>query len=167
MIAGLYLTEDQCTLAVIDDGIKIQEFETNEEIVENIQEVEILAVNAPLTSGKELEEKEEELQEEGYIFSPGAHDETLRRRAAHLKQLIEQTGLETELIRYEPMITSRELALDGDKALESMGFETSDIKKSRDFDAVLGAVTARFYDQDQFEDLGVVVPSSLNNSSDT
>ena len=164
MIAGLYLTEEECTLAVIDDGIKIEEYETNEEIVDNIQEIEILAINAPLTSGRELEKKEEELEEEGYLFSPGAHDETLRRRAAHLKQLIQQTGLETELIRYEPMITSRELALDGDKALESMGFETSHIKKSRDFDAVLGAVTARFYDQDQFEDLGVIVPEALHNT---
>ncbi len=164
MIAGLYLTEEECTLAVIDDWIKIEEYETNSEIVDNIQEIEILAINAPLTSGRELEKQEEELEEEGYLFSPGAHDETLRRRAAHLKQLIQQTGLETELIRYDPMITSRELALDGDKALESMGFETSDIKKSRDFDAVLGAVTARFYDQDQYEDLGVIVPEALHNT---
>jgi len=164
MIAGLYLTEDKCTLAVIDDGIKIGEYETNEEIIENLDGVEILAVNAPLTSGRELEKQEEELQEEGYIFSPGSHDETLRRRAAHLKQLIEQKGVMTELIRYDPMITSRELALDGDKALESMGFETSNIEKSRDFDAVLGAVTARFYDQDQFEDFGVIVPEALHNT---
>lgn len=164
MIAGLYLTENECTLAVIDDGIKIEEYETNQEIVDNLEDVDILAVNAPLTSGRELEQQEEELQEEGYIFSPGSHDETLRRRAAHLKQLIEQKGIMTEIIRYDPMITSRELALDGDKALESLGFDTSNIKKSRDFDAVLGAVTARFYDQEQFEDLGVIVPEALHNT---
>ncbi|MFO7794496.1 MAG: hypothetical protein R6V35_06005 [Candidatus Nanohaloarchaea archaeon] len=164
MIAGLYLTENECTLAVIDDGIKIEEYETNQEIVDNLEDVDILSVNAPLTSGRELEQQEEELQEEGYIFSPGAHDETLRRRAAHLKQLIEQKGVMTEMIRYDPMITSKELALDGDKALESMGFETYNIKKSRDFDAVLGAVTARFYDQEQFEDFGVIVPEALHNT---
>ncbi len=164
MIAGLYLTEDKCKLAVIDDGIKIEEYETNQEIVDNLEDIDILAVNAPLTSGRELEKQEEKLQEEGYIFSPGSHDETLRRRAAHLKQLIEQKRVMTELIRYDPMITSRELALDGDKALESMGFETSNIEKSRDFDAVLGAVTARFYDQDQFEDFGVIVPEALHNT---
>lgn len=164
MIAGLYLTEDQCTLAVIDEEIKIEEYETNEEIVMNLEDIDVLAVNAPLTTGRELEQQEEELEEEGYIFSPGAHNETLRRRASHLKQLIEQKGVMTEMIRYDPMITSKELALDGDKALESMGFQTSEIKKSRDFDAVLGAVTARFYDQDQFEDLGVIVPEALHNT---
>ena len=163
-IAGLYLTEEDCKLAVLDDGLEILTLETNEEIIEHLEQVKILAVNAALKTGRELDEVEEDLQEEGYIFSPGENDETLRRRAAHLNQLIKQRGLNTELIRYDPMITSKELAIDGDQALESMGINPSDIESSHEFDAALGAVTARFYEQYQFEDFGVVVPESLHNT---
>ena len=163
-IAGLYLTEEECKLAVLDDGLEILTLETNEDILEHLNEVNVLAVNAALKTGRELDEVEEELQEEGYIFSPGENDETLRRRAAHLNQLIKQKGLNTELIRYDPMITSKELAIDGDQALESMGVDPENIESSHEFDAALGAVTARFYQQDQFEDLGVIVPEALHNT---
>ena len=163
-IAGLYLTDGECKLAVLTDELKLHSLETNEEIIKHLSDVTVLAVNAALKTGKELTDTEKDLQEEGYIFSPGENEETLRRRASHLKQLIKQKGLNLELVRFDPMITSRELALDGDKALESMGIDSSSIESSQGFDAALGAVTARFYQQDQFKDLGVIVPKPLHNT---
>jgi len=67
-----------------------------------------------------------------------------------------------DFIRFDPQITAKELSIDGDDALASYGVEPSDIDSARVFDAVLGAITARFYQQEQFQDLGIIVPQSLD-----
>lgn len=169
MIAGLNLkTDGDCQLAVFGDELEIFNLEKNMDIVEALpSEVSVMAVNAPLESGEGLSEKEEELVEEGHIFSPSTQNTDLERRAMHLKQLIFEQGVEVELVRFDPMITSKELAIDGDKALEGYGVPSGDISTADEFDAVLGAVTARFYEQDQCEDLGIQVPNPLNEKQNT
>ena len=112
---------------------------------------------------------EEELQEEGYIFTPASQDTKRVRRFQDLKRRLEQSMASEELpefIRFDSVITGRELALEDDKGLESLGIETSDINSSKEFDAVLGAVTARFHDQGQTEDMGVVVPQALHEDDE-
>jgi predicted nuclease with RNAse H fold len=164
MIAGLYLTEDECSLAIIDEGLEVKKIEENQDIVEELGDSGVLAVNAAIESGKDLEQQEEELEDEGYSFVPASMNETLNRRARHLKQLLKEKGKAFEIIRYDPMITSRELAINGDQGLESLGIDPSEIDGSQDFDAVLGVVTSRFYDQDQFEDYGIVIPEPIHNT---
>jgi len=163
MIAGLNLsTEGESKLAILSDETRIISMDTNEEIMEAIPEkVDILAVNAPLNPGEGLTEKEEELVDEGHQFSPSTQNKTLGRRAMHLKQLMAQNKPNIEFIRYDPMLTSKELAIDGDDALKSYGISIDSISSSSEFDAVLGAVTARFYQEGACEDLGVQVPTSF------
>jgi len=163
MIAGLYLKTDmESKLAVLDKKLNITSLDTNQDIIDALpEEVDVLAVNAPLESGKGLSEKEEELIDEGYMFSPSTQNKRLNQRALHLKQLMVENGLHAELIRFDPMITSKELAIDGDKALESYGVSSEGISGADEFDAVLGAVTARFYQENQCEDFGVQVPEPL------
>ncbi|MFP4229696.1 MAG: hypothetical protein ACLFRK_00985 [Candidatus Nanohaloarchaea archaeon] len=165
MIAGLNLTTGKSFLAKLGDGLEIIEVETNEDIAEELEDVEVLAVNASFKPVEGLSDDEEDLVEEGYSFSPSTNETDLNRRAVHLKQLLFEKGLEVELIRFDEMITSRELAIGGDQALESYGIDTSEITCSEEFDAVLGAVTARFYQQDQCRDLGVQIPEALNQKT--
>lgn len=166
MIAGLNLkTDGECKLAVLGDELEIIDVETNMDIVGALSEkAAIVAVNAPLETGEGLSEKEEELIDEGHIFSPSTQNKKLKRRALHLKQLFIENGVEAELIRFDPMITSKELAIDSDKALESYGISSTDISGADEFDAVLGAVTARFYEENQCDDLGVQIPKPLDSS---
>ncbi|WP_414838223.1 hypothetical protein ACK3SF_02375 [Candidatus Nanosalina sp. VS9-1] len=171
---GIDLTEDdstESTVAFLSDSVESYSFETNEELAEKIIESQpnIVAVNTGLKERRGLSEEEEELQEEGHIFTPASHDTQRVRRFQDLKRRI-QAGLAAEdrpeFIRFDPAISGRELALDSDRSLESLGVEASGIESSREFDAVLGAVTARFYDQGQAEEMDVVVPTTLKDDSD-
>ncbi len=166
---GLDLTEDEeidSTVAFLGDTVESFSFTTNKELAEKIIENKpgIVAVNTGLQERRGLSDEEEELQEEGKIFTPASHDTQRVRRFQDLKMRVQQ-GLAgedvPEFIRFDPAITGRELALDSDDALESLGVEASNIESSREFDAVLGAVTARFYDQGQAHEMGVVVPDTL------
>jgi len=83
-------------------------------------------------------------------------------------QLFENMGAERpEVIRFEPQITADELAIHDDSALGSYGVDSSKIESAEQFDAMLGAITARFYEQNQVKDLGVIIPEPLGNQSDT
>jgi len=167
MIAGLNLkTDGDCQLAVFGDELEIFDVETNMDIIEALpSEATVVAVNAPLDESKGLSEKEEDLVEEGHIFSPSTQNTELKRRALHLKQLFIENGVGAELVRFDPMITSKELAIEGDKALESYGVPSDGISSADEFDAVLGAVTARFYEENQCEDFGIQVPKPLNQNT--
>lgn len=171
MIAGIILkdtVEEESKIAFLEDSVECVEAATNEEIVEEIKErnPDVVAVNAAMEQGrKELTQKEEELKEEGYSFTPSSHDVNRTRRMEALKsQLFNAMGGPDapKVIRFDPHITADELALHDDQSLKSIGVETSEIESAEEFDAVLGAVTARFYEQNQFEDLGVIVPEPVN-----
>ncbi len=169
MIAGIVLkdtVEEDSQLALLSEGELVCEpASTNEEIVDLLKEKgpDIVAVDAGDTQGSaELTEDEKELKEEGYAFTPSSHNKAASRRLKALKAMaFEKMGDDTpEFIRFSPHITSEELAIHGDEALESYGINPENISSAEQFDAVLGAVTARFYQQNQFREMGVVVPEA-------
>ena len=170
MIAGLILTEDvdeECSIVFLDEDLETFEVNKNEEIVELIEEKEpeILAVDIGTKQGqKEFTKEEKELKEEGYIFTPNSHQKRKVERMQSLERHINHAmGGRVEVIRFEPQITAKELAIDSEEDLSSLGVD-GDIRSVGEFDAALGAVTARFYSQGQFEDLGVVIPENLSDS---
>ncbi|MFB6209485.1 MAG: hypothetical protein ABEJ56_05110 [Candidatus Nanohaloarchaea archaeon] len=170
MIAGLMLSDSEkedSQLALLGDETDSLSLKDTGRIVDEIsgREVEVLAVNCgtELNAG-ELTEDEEELKEAGYAFTPSHTEkkkvERLRAIERSLKHLMDKP---TELIRFDPAITSEKLALDSDDSLESLGVDASDISSSKQFDAVLGAITARFYSQNHYSDEGLIVPEKLEN----
>lgn len=171
MISGLILTdneEEESHLAFLDDeGVETCSMKDTGEIVEKVKEEkpEILAANCGTElSRKELTEKEQELKEEGHVFTPSSNEKKkVERMRAIERSLQHHMDRPPEIIRFDPRISSEELALHGDEGLESYGLDTSGIESSRQLDAVVGAVTARFYSENQFEDLGVIVPQGIGS----
>ena len=170
MIAGVILSDSldrKTKVAFLEDELEIHSVETNGEIVELLEEYkpEIIAFDVGTDQGKdEFTSDEQELQDEGYIFTPNSHQEKKVERLQSLEKHIKhKLTYVPEFIRFEPQITARELMLDDEEALSSIGVE-GDINGAREFDAVLGAVTARFYSQGQYEEYGVVVPESLDKA---
>lgn len=174
MIAGIILSDNQqldSKLTFLGDELELFSLETNQEIVEKIKEFEpeIIAVDsASEVTREEFSEQEEELKDEGYNFTPSRTESKKIKRLQALKAVLNRDMEDApQFIRFDPHITVDELAIDGDDALSSYGVDPSDIESARQFDAVLGAVTARFYQQDQFQDLGVIVPQSLESEEDS
>lgn len=170
MISGVILSDNEqleSEISFLGDELKVFSLETNQEIVEKIKELEpeIVAVNsASEVTRTELSEQEEELKEEGYNFTPSRTESKKIKRLQALKAVLNRDMMDSpEFIRFDPQITADKLALDGDKALRAFGIDSSDIDSARQFDAVLGSITARFYQQNQFQDLGVIVPENLES----
>ncbi|MFB6190537.1 MAG: hypothetical protein ABEJ91_03105 [Candidatus Nanohaloarchaea archaeon] len=169
MNAGVILkdsTEEKTQLVFLSGETECCRASTNDEIIELIKErePEVVAVDAGTQVGRdEFNEQEEELKEEGYSFTPTSHETKKARRLEALKaRLFEEMGAkQPEIIRFEPRITAEELALHDESALGSLGVDASGLESSEQFDAMLGAVTARFYEQNQVRDLGVVIPEPL------
>lgn len=166
---GIAISEDDKTdssVSIISgEEIISKTVTSNKEIIEILQDYspEFIAVDCGLNEINRMSEGEEELQEEGFIFTPAQHDTKRVRRFEILKrQITSDIDVEPEFLRFDPVITGRELAVDTDEGLKSLGINTSDINSSKEFDSVLGAITARFYEQGQFEDYDVIVPSNLN-----
>jgi hypothetical protein len=171
VIAGVILSDsldEESKLAFLgDDELEVFSVETNDEIVDLFEEFrpEIIGFDVGTEQGlKEFTKNEQELQDEGFIFTPNSHQEKKVERLQSLQKHVKhKLDYIPEFIRFEPQITAEELMLDGEDALESLGVE-GDIGGAREFDAVLGVVTARFYSQGQFEDYGVVVPNNLDQT---
>ena len=174
MLCGVVLgetEEEESSVSFLSDEIESFTVESNEEIVELVKERKsnMVAVNTGLEERRRLSDEEEELQEEGFIFTPAKDDVKRVRRFQSLKAHIahDLPGDEIpEYIRFDPVITGRELAVDSDKALDSYGVDPSDIDSSYEFDATLGAVTARFFQENQVRDLSVSVPRPLRDNTD-
>ncbi len=166
MIAGIILSEtdeQEVHIAFLgDDVTETVSIKDNEKIVEKLKErsPEIIAVDADTEYGDEMfSDREEELKEEGYNFTPSSAEKRKVKRLQGLKAILRRDmEMPPDFIRYDPFISAKELALDDEKALESLGIETSGIDSARQFDAMLGAITARYYEQGEFRDLGVIVP---------
>ena len=169
MLCGIVFSETEekdSSVAFLSDGIESFTFETNEEVIELVKErkPQLIAVNTGLEERKRLSDGEEKLQEEGFIFTPAKDDVKRIRRFLAFKAFLAQklSGDELpEYIRFDPVITGRELAIDTDEALEGYGIDASDINSAGEFDAALGAVTARFFQKNQVRDLSVSVPEPL------
>jgi len=169
MIAGLILTnteKEESNLAFISDDTETYSIKNTEKLVEKLKEEkpDVLAVNvSSQQSREEFTNVEEDLKEEGYNFTPSSSQPKKIKRLQAIKAVLERDMANSpDFIRFDPYITSEELALDSDKALSSIGVNPNNIGSSKEFDAVLGAVTARFYQQNQYKDLGVIVPQSLD-----
>jgi len=166
MIAGVVLSdslERDTKIAILGDDLRTYSVESNQEIAEVLEdnEVETVAFDVGTEqSQEELTEAEKELKQEGYIFEPNSFNRTKVERLQSLSRRLKHRIEFIELIRFDPQITSKELMIDGEDDLRSFGVE-GEIEDVKTFDAVLGAITARFYDGDQYEDLGVIVPESL------
>ncbi|MBC5792609.1 MAG: hypothetical protein H8Z69_01075 [Nanohaloarchaea archaeon] len=175
MIAGIILSEtdkEKVHIAFLgDEKTETLSLKDNEKIVEKLkkEEPDIVAVDADTEHGEdEFSEREEELKEEGYNFTPASAEKRKVKRLQGLKAILRRDmEMPPEFIRFDPFISARELALEDERGLESLGIETEGIKSDRQFDAMLGAVTARFYDQSQFRDLGVIVPGEHEEDEDT
>jgi len=173
MLCGVVLSEtedEDSSVAFLSDDVESFTVSSNEEIVELVKDRKpsIIAVNTGLEERRRLSDEEEELQEEGFIFTPAKDDVKRVRRFQALKAHIahELTGDEIpEYIRFDPVITGKELAADSDSALGGYGVDPSDIDSSNEFDAALGAVTARFFQENQVRDLSVSVPVPLREEN--
>lgn len=169
MNAGIVLkdnTREDSKVVFLGDKVSCHSVKTNDEIPELIvgKEPNVVAVNAGTEKArKELTSQEQELKDEGHSFIPTSHDKQRSKRLEALKaRLFEEMGAErSEVIRFDPQITADELAIHDDSALKSYGVNPSKIRDSEQFDAMLGAVTARFYEQNQVKDLGVIIPEPL------
>lgn len=165
MIAGLVLSDSEeveSGLAFFgEDGVETFSILDTAEIADKIVEKEpdVLAVDTGNQVIRELTENEEELKEEGYSFTPASMQKKKVKRFQAIQNTVNhRTGTAVEFIRFEPQITSEELAIDSEAALESYGVKTEELGSALEFDALLGAVTARFYQQGDFRDFGVVIP---------
>jgi hypothetical protein len=173
MIAGLVLSESEEMESSIaffgEEGVETFSLNDTGEIADLIVEKEpdVLAVNTGSEVIRELSEQEEELKDEGYSFTPSSMEKRKVKRFQAIQNTVNhRTGTAVEFIRFDPKITSEELAIDSEQALEAYGVETGSLDSAREFDALLGAVTARFYQQGDFKDLGVVVPGASAEEQD-
>ncbi|EGQ43215.1 MAG: hypothetical protein J07AB43_12050 [Candidatus Nanosalina sp. J07AB43] len=173
MLCGISFGEsgEDAAVAFISDETESFSVESNKEILDLIKDrkPQIIAVDTGLKERGSLSEGEEKLQEEGFIFTPAEDDVRTVRRFLSLKGSISQTipGDEIpEYIRFNPVITGRELAIDSDEGLEGYGINSSNIETAQEFDAVLGAVTARFYQQGQIREMAVSVPEPVKEQEE-
>ncbi len=169
MNAGIIIknkTSEDTQIVFLGDEVSCHAVSTNDEIIELLEEKEPLVVAADAgteIAREEFSKKEEELREEGHAFTPNSHEPKKARRLEALKaRLFEEMGAERpEIIRFEPHITADELAIHDDDALKSYGVDPSSIETAEQFDAMLGSITARFYEQNKVRDLGVIIPEPL------
>ena len=174
MYCGIIFAEDDSKdsqVAFLGEKIEVFTVTSNEDIIDLVSErkPDLVAVNTGMEDINHLSDEEEDLKEEGFIFTPSRHDTHRVRRFQAFEGLLKQSIAVDEVpefLRFDPVITRKELAIDGDSALESYGIETGEINSAGEFDAVLGAVTARFYDQGQAEDRGIVIPEPLHGGED-
>jgi len=172
VLAGLILKnnlDEDCKISfLMEEDLECFSVKTNEEIVELVErfEPEVLAVNVGMDeSPEEFTDNEKELVEDGFSFIPNSQKKKIMKRLESLSNHLNSVmGVESpELIRYDPLITAKELAINSDSDLESLGINVNGVKSAEMFDAVLGSVTARFYQQNQFEDFEVIVPTPISD----
>ena len=124
--------EDESSVAFLSDEIESFTVNSNKEIIELVKDREpsIIAINTGLEERRRLSDEEEELQEEGFIFTPAKDDVKRVRRfqsfKTHLAQEVSGDEL-PEYIRFDPIISGRELAIDSDSEFEGYGIDPSDI----------------------------------------
>lgn len=106
---------------------------------------------------------EKELVEDGHSMLPtGMRDRRLLERAEFLSNSIKRSGLGSTIIESNPKLVAKKLDVSGDRKLEAYGIDTTDIENVYEFDAVLLALTAKFFDEDQYEDKDIILPKSLD-----
>lgn len=106
---------------------------------------------------------EEELIKEGYSILPQEmRNRRLLERAEFLCNSIKRSGVGSTIIESNPGLVAKKLGITGDRQLEAYGVDTSDVENVYEFDALLLALTARFYAEDEYEDKDIILPKSLD-----
>jgi predicted nuclease with RNAse H fold len=112
-------------------------------------------------------EGEEDMVEEGHAFLPAEmHDNDEMERALFLKNSLQRSGFMHEVIECRPMVSAEVLGIQGDDELGDLGVPTEGIRNMREFEAVVAAVTAKFYANDRFEEKGFIVPKRLDDTDE-
>lgn len=168
--AGVILSGDPetpCALAFLGDAVETYSVTDDEKIVEVIEDHEprFLAFGHPM-QGPDVDEGfregEEELVDDGYSFRPQEmHDADKLERTVFLRNSLKRTVM-PEMIECRPRITANILDIEDDGDLKDFGLTVKKIHSMQEFEAVLAAITAQFYAQDQYEDQGFIVPKELD-----
>jgi len=159
--------ETPCGLAFLSDDVETFSETDDEQILKLIEERQpkIIAFSTSMQRsrpGEGFSEDEDELVDEGHSFLPrGMVDKDEIERAIFLRDSIKRLSFIPEMIECRPAVTMEALDIEGDADLEDFGIETSSIHNTQEFDAVLAAVTAKFYANDRFKEKGFVVPEQL------
>lgn len=153
-----FLSERLETFSETDDGRVL-------ELIEE-REPKVVAFSTPLKRvkpGTEFSEEEEELVKEGRRFLPrGMMNKDETERAIFLRDSVKRLTFIPQMIECRPEVTAQVLGIEGDEDLERLGVPAEEIHNTAEFDAVLAAVTAKFYANDRFEEKGFIVPKKLD-----
>jgi len=170
VFCGLVLSGDRqtpCGVAFLGEGLETFTETDDERILEFIEDRRptVVAFTVP-TDGSNVQEgfreDEQEMVEEGHSFlPPSMHDKAELERALFLRNSLQRLGFLHDVIECRPMISAEVLGVEGDQELEDLGVPTEDIRTMREFEAVLAAVTAKFYANDQYEEKDFIVPKRL------
>ena len=164
-VCGIRLTGDkdrECSVAVLGEELETFSTEDDREIVERVSEERpaVVAFTNPHTrrTEKGFREDEEELVDEGYSFlPPSMFENDLLERTEFIKKSIQQ-NYRPEFIETRPEVSSEILGIENDRDLEMLDMDTGEIESVGEFEAVMAALTARMYTENDYEDKGFIVP---------
>lgn len=154
----------ECGVAFLSDKVECFSEKDDKNILKLIKErdPDVVAFNTPLKAkktDKEFREGEEDLIEEGFSFLPREmHDRNKLERTEFMKNTLKREVPQAEIIECRPMITAEVLGIEGDDELEDLGLETEDIHSTTEFEALLAAITAKYYANEMYRDKGFVLP---------
>ncbi len=158
-----------CGVTFLSDKVECFSEKEDESIVELIKErkPDVVAFNAPLNvskTGEGFKKGEKDLIEEGFSFLPRSmHDSDKLERTEFMKDILKRKVPQAEIIECRPMITAEVLDIEGDKDLEELGIDTDEIHNTKEFEALLAALTAKYYANEMYRDKGFIVPKKNNS----
>ncbi|MDY6770431.1 MAG: hypothetical protein SV186_00570 [Candidatus Nanohaloarchaea archaeon] len=160
--------DEPCSIAFLSEELETFSETDDERILELISErrPSVVAFTVPPVGAdvdEGFREDEQEMVEEGHSFlPPEMRDNDEMERALFLKNSLQREGFLHDVIECRPMITAEILDIEGDDDLEELGVPTGEIMSMKEFEAVLAAVTAKFYANDSFEEKDFIVPKPLD-----
>lgn len=170
MYCGIMLrgdTETACGIAFItDDEVTTASTTEDDEILALLEEYRpiVITLNAP--SEREdidgFREGEEDLIEDGFSMLPQEmRDRGVLERAEFLTERIKRSGVGARVIESDPHVVMDQLDIAGDADLKDYGYDTGPIESATEFEAVVLALTAKLYDEDHYEEKGLIIPKEL------
>jgi len=173
---GLVLSGDaetRCAVAFLSDELETFTEKDDQRLLELIEERTpmVVAFTVPPEGSNVQEgfrENEKDMVEEGHRFlPPEMRDNDEMERALFLKNSLQRSGFMHEVIECRPTISAEVLDIQSDDELEDLGVPTEGIHNMTEFEAVLAAVTAKFYANDRYEEKGFIVPKRLDDEDGT
>lgn len=153
-----------CGVAFLSDKVECFSETEDRDILELIKErkPDIIAFNTPLKASKtdqKFREGEQDLIDEGFSFLPRSmHNKHKLERTEFMKNTLKREVPQAEIIECRPMITAEVLDVEGDEDLENLGIETEEIHSTIEFEALLAAITAKYYANEMYRDKGFILP---------